>query len=621
MKKVLPSGMIACAMGLLYWCIALNSTESSFLGVENLGNIKCYFLFLIITGFMFLVSYLLFKTVNIKKTFSDNWKRLIFVGEVILMGLLIYPIMLGTWVFPFGITFAVQATFLLIIYLLIRDSGESISNMIPKILILICGLFAGLAVATPNTFAATIYGSYFNIYHTSAYIDSIYNVVHGIGYVGDLTNQYGHYALFFYIPMKIFGCSTRNIAIFIGIIGAATFILGMSGFCMIVKNRVIQIFTIIACAFYVMYDQMPCIYWQTHPHRLFFPAVTLFLIAYFSTGKLTIGKYMVSIIVMTAAMVWNTESGIICSAAVGVWWFTRYLQECTINLKKIGFSIIIMLSVPVLAIIFAIGIVDIYNIMCGARTALGFSSFLGSMIDTEYVNGLETPLRWGNDIYIHKMIVFLICLCWGTANSILDRNSDIKNYAKSNYAVAVSIIGLGMFTYYINRTMAGHSLVNYCFVFALGLLISGGTDIIMSKISIKRLEVYDITKLIICVYAILMMNSVILSSSDLYNLFNIRYNTLAYNYENFTSFCEEIAEVVPQDIWAAGSGTSAIYMQLGWDNKIKTFINPDVQEVNDQSEIFVYFEGYHEAFDNFELVQEFEYNGCKYAYFIKKTGY
>ena len=179
-KKVLLSGLIACVTGLIYWCIAIKSTERFLLGVKNLGNIRCYVLFLIITCSVFLVSYLLLKPVNIERFISDNWKLPIFFCEAVLMIWLTYPVMLTIWKFPFSITLVIQITLLLIIYLQIRDSGDSNSNIIPITLILVFGLFAGLDVGTPNTFANTSGGAAYNIHHTSAYIDSIYNVMRGM---------------------------------------------------------------------------------------------------------------------------------------------------------------------------------------------------------------------------------------------------------------------------------------------------------------------------------------------------------------------------------------------------------------------------------------------------------
>ena len=59
-------------------------------------------------------------------------------------------------------------------------------------------------------------------YHGEAYLESIYNVADGIPYEELTTGIYGHYGLFFLLPMKIFGAKAVVIQFLIALVGVVT---------------------------------------------------------------------------------------------------------------------------------------------------------------------------------------------------------------------------------------------------------------------------------------------------------------------------------------------------------------------------------------------------------------
>lgn len=124
------------------------------------------------------------------------------------------------------------------------------------------------------------HGAFYNLHHSSAYMDSIFNVFRHKPFQGELTDQYGHYALFFYLPLKIFGCNSASIAVALGVLSVATYIFCMLSFGMAVKSNIIRIVTVVVAGIVGLNPILGSIYWQCYPQRLIFPAITIFMITF-----------------------------------------------------------------------------------------------------------------------------------------------------------------------------------------------------------------------------------------------------------------------------------------------------------------------------------------------------
>ena len=111
------------------------------------------------------------------------------------------------------------------------------------------------------------------------------------------------------------------------------------------------------------------------------------------------------------ALIWNFESGIICSMA----WF-GFSVMYVLQKKKlmprtfILFGIMLVVDV-VIPFLLAIGIVNLYNFIVSTSSVklLGIIDFIGMVVDDNYISYLRTDLLWGNELYIHKIFVFLLC--------------------------------------------------------------------------------------------------------------------------------------------------------------------------------------------------------------------
>lgn len=268
----------------------------------------------------------------------------------------------------------------------IRDEKSDESKFNSMILILIGGILWGIAVATSNTFSPAAISATYDVHHTSAYIDSIYNVYKHTEFHGGITDQYGHYGLFFYLPLKIFGFSTKTIAGVCGVLSGATYIFAMSSFCRIVKSNVLRYLVIIVGGMYAIYPAIGSIYWQLYPHRVLFPAITIFLSTVFLRSEVNVWKKCGAISVMTLAVIWNLETGVICCLAWAAFRGLDVLQNEAISIKSTAKIIGRVVCVVMIPLIGAYSIVNLYNLSCGGVEAwLGAKEFAGMVVDNGYI--------------------------------------------------------------------------------------------------------------------------------------------------------------------------------------------------------------------------------------------
>lgn len=608
------SGMIACILTLTYSFYSLFLRPDSGLGVRTLGNIKFYVIFVCIFFVVFSVCYGIMRICDIKMIGNMYINYGIGVVLIVLIGILVVPFFTNAWVFPSFFTVLYGGGVLCICIKSIHDENAEASKFNSIILILLGGLLWGIAVATSNTFSPAAISATYDVHHTSAYIDSIYNVYNLVEFHGGITDQYGHYGLFFYLPLKCFGFSTKTIAGVCAVLSSATYVFAMSSFCKIVKSHVVQYIVCIIGGAYAIYPALGNIYWQVYPHRILFPSIILFLTTKFVNSNISIRMRYMAVTILICAMLWNFETGIICCLAWAAFRGMDALQGENISkgIRRAVIRIVVIITIPILG---AYCIVNIYNLFCGGINALlGMKEFVGMAIDDEYITSLCTPLIWGNKIYLHKILVFILCLSWGILHNSLFGKSGMKE--KSGYAVVNGVIGLGLMTYYMNRTMAGDNIVNLFFVISLGLILDG-TIKILKKEYLQTAYFYYTIKGVIGIYALMILVGCSLQTMGLYQGYVNKYDAKAYSYEDFKLFAQEISNNIPANTWAMGDGMSAIYMELGWEKGTWGFGDTQAIEIADQDAIFVSNIRYNVVPSNFKLVHEFIYFDIAFGYFVK----
>lgn len=210
-------------------------------------------------------------------------------------------------------------------------------------------------------------------FHATAYVNSIVNVLHKTPYEYWTTSIYGHYGLFYFIPIKLLQllginqwiAITTSIAFFGGICFMAETLLIHK----LIKNDSFYVLTVVANAL-INTQIYRGIYWQVNPHRLLFPALILLLSYYYyeTDNKNKEKKYLIFLwIISSLSIVWNFECGIIC---VLVCFLVCIYKQC-VKANKIELGIIVKnIGIVVLVGFVAFLIVNIYNKFCGGGVGI-----------------------------------------------------------------------------------------------------------------------------------------------------------------------------------------------------------------------------------------------------------
>lgn len=135
-------------------------------------------------------------------------------------------------------------------------------------------VYVGYGVSAILYFCGLFLVDYFvaDFHHGEAYVETIFNVADGVPFEELTTGIYGHYGLFFLLPMKLFGAKPLVVQVLIALVGVATDAALLYGVHHLVsKNWARLLFALAIPAIPFAYRQTN--YWQLQPHRLVFPAL------------------------------------------------------------------------------------------------------------------------------------------------------------------------------------------------------------------------------------------------------------------------------------------------------------------------------------------------------------
>lgn len=327
-----------------------------------------------------------------------------------------------------------------------------------------------IIVATILLYAPNIMADPFGtIAHADAYCNSIINVLHGMPYDIYRTSIYGHYGLFYFLPVSIlrsFGMNqwiaiTASIAMF----GLITFASQIWVFNKLIKSDTLYILAVLANAM-VNIQLYTGEYYQVLPHRVLFPSIVLACILkkQYTEGKKQKIMQLLLWILSSLAILWNVECGVICLFVV----FLEFIYSKCKNKQKIDFIIICAGIVNAFISIAAAYIcVNIYNYISGGIWN-SIKTFIYPIASDEYhIEDLWLPLASPFMGHYIVIILFVGILCYHISDILL-----LTANNKVIFLILTSLMGLGVFTYYMNRVVITNmSIVGFEFVLAMVLLL------------------------------------------------------------------------------------------------------------------------------------------------------
>ena len=611
-EVVITRAVISSLFSLLFLSIALNVDESSFLyflspsHYYRFGNIITY----LISGAVAVISFMImqWKGVKIKESKLSN--------VMILILSLVCLILICDLAYDDVNKIMILAIILLVsfsIIILLKKTSITVPCSVSFILSIVMALLCAISIFASNTFGETIkYGAAVNVHHSSAYIDSIYNVFYLQPFIGDLTDQYGHYALYYYPLLKIVGFSTYNISIIMGIITIISFLLLAYSAHKLIKNKTLLIFCIICMGVILSAISSLELYWQFFPHRILFPSL---IIAYISKYyKKDEKKLYLGLLICINSLIWNFETGVATTAC-----FSFFVLITTVyNEKKWLKGSLQAISIMVVSFMIPYFIVNGYNLIVTDFNTSSFMSirlFLGSITDMTYVGVLETKWVWANDIVFYLIVLLLCCFICGLPFGKGTCSDDSRSLS------SISICILALLSYGINRTLAGTG-GTWCFCVLIACV---AVDLLF--VHLKDFKLTDISSesskyLCHCISLLLIVGlsmSLVISAYVLPDRLESRVNGDCFAYDDFVSFSNYVGEHTDENTAAFGEGTTAIYSVLNRDKQEYSFFlqyDDVITNTIEKYDHVLIYSGYVRAVPpDYILIETFSYKNCDYYYY------
>lgn len=516
------------------------------------------------------------------------------------------------------------------------NSVSKIRKYIRLVITVLLAIGTSIQFYAPNIFQDIQGGTY----HSHAYTSSIINVCWLTPYSEDLESLYGHYAIL-YMPFlklmhKFFTIDyLTGIFILCAILAGISVLLFAYVLNYFIKNDVIFYLALFGIGEYYFMLMQGGVYMQVHPHRMIFPILLTALAVYEQKKQ---RQYPVlAVLFITLSFVWSTEVGLVIMLAFSLLrWYQAVIDTTPFSVKKVLKFFPYLLLYTILPFALSYLIVNAYNLLAGG-SILDFSEFMFPLIsDRGYIDQIELPLPNAAHPWTVSAILFLIFVCIALF-ALLWHNPEKKE--KLSFFFFFGTMGLGLMLYYTNRAAEGSMFIVLFFLLILQALIlqksqdmylirkTSGESAFQQKDGILFLMLRIITTFILfamafdCIYS---MPKAWKTSSE-----------TIWKRAELQEFADYLYDQVPPDAVSFGEGVPEIMSMIDRDTHLHTtewsYLNMplDTMERNyDRTKgsqwifcslysLWYLQENYPGLVDNYELHEQFEYNGAEFGFFVK----
>lgn len=474
-------------------------------------------------------------------------------------------------------------------------------------------LFEVIAVWINRTLI-NIYGAdsltYGETHHISAYYDEITYIAKGEPFRGGGSELYGHYAIFWRLPMMIFGNNLKVVGIISGIVAAVTFFLLILTVQRFFRLRFVKVMT--SLSLWCLFISAASSPFSSVPNRYVFFSVLLYLMVRWQKKDLSLKKRLCGHLLCVLALVWNTESGLCLSLAWAVYIVVREIENkdsCLwLAVKKMLIQIVFVI---VEIILFFGSIVELYNkTLCNHKDSeleisvqsknniIEISGLMksvqresvesdsnttsqseeqesteqtklegliikntGVLFDSDYMDANDRKVyRFENQIPF-SMMVFIVF----TALYLLSGTGIIgKSRRKKDTAVALAVcaFGLGLISYSATRGFIDIRKIAIPFLLLFFIMFERAVGYVET-----HQKEYTLKNNIVYLMSFFMLIGI--AQMELYCFFAVQNFDILLNeknildYESMQRDMEQFAYVVPEDTYAYGNGIAEIYMNIG----------------------------------------------------------
>lgn len=430
-------------------------------------------------------------------------------------------------------------------------------------------LFVLYAFCLIVSFYSTYYVNIFKIemHHAIAVLESIYNVCDLTPYAKETTGIYGHYALFFLLPVRLSHGSPYVVAGMMAIFECITAVSVFYVCHSLLPSNWLRAFVACAFVFYVATFGGGGPYWQIRPIRDMFPMLmsAYFLMLNNRKGHIWKTKWIwIGYTIASLAILWNTESGMFCMLAFSAYIIAEQLQAFRWYEKKMLFLYIEIILLCVCSVIVSVGIVNIYNLFCGGK--LIFRVFFTPLFTETYINGISYSMPWGNHAWLYVLCLFFVALTWGLYHTSMFKKTEDDMSNDAPLSISLAILGLLTFSYYANRAAWGNLCICFCQALCINALVIKQTWIALNKWE-KNISFDEFGKKVLAIVSIIIITSLGIQMP----LFPIQmvketHSLEARTMDNVMADLTVMSENLPPNTYGVGTGISVLYHMLGWDN-------------------------------------------------------
>ncbi len=528
--------------------------------------------------------------------------------------------------------------FLWMAWMIIKDKDIEDASMWAAYITSIVVTFMCLFIVNPFSFTNSTMDFTMGIYDNTSVTETIYNVFDGVPYTYSTTGLYGHYPLFFSLPLKFSGGGIAQIIGLIALCGCLEQVATIYVINIFAPKKWTKALLALAAVVRTSYT-----YPAISPIRTLFPLIlcAFMVFLYKNDKRVWFSKwYIIGYILCSAAVLWNTETGIGCIIGFTTYVLVELWQENKLISGRMCLSYLSCFVFAIASILFAIIVVNIYNIFCGVYQPV-FRSFFYPFISSSWTTEeLRCNVPLGNHAWMYILILFLGCSSWALYHTKMFHKEKCVFMREAALIAGISLLGIIVFAYYMNEAHWGCMDIIHKIATCLVALILYKLWHVMSKEkgntgleSQLHRGIVILALLIFSLLAIQVVNDPIRISA--------RHKAEAYNMSLLRDNIDKLATEIPEETYGIGQGINIIYHELGWDNHAKyrdtTAIhiadNNDskeklIEEILQQDSFLIgnynwadieIIEAVLSVSDSYRLEKTVNIMGCEYAYYVKEN--
>ncbi len=316
-----------------------------------------------------------------------------------------------------------------------------IKYLLSGILAFIGGAFA----YAPNPFKNDIWG----IYHTHAYTNSIVHVANLEPYDDIMKSIYGHYAMIYFPFVRLLGKDYYAIAITIALFTSVMYFCAFYVLINTIRDDLLCVFSMVALLGTSITFMGKGEYFQIIPHRCLFPMLVLAFIVWHTRHRDI--KYIFPggcILLGIFAILFNLEIGLVCSVVLAL---AVFFDKPRLGFIKWTEGIVAATGFCIVCFVGAYFLVNAYNLRVDGEWN-NIKTFIFPIASQDYnmQEILRTPIPKPITGYIVHIVVFLVSVF---ASFIRVIKCTGKEREEAYIRLMIAMCGMGVFTYYINRTV------------------------------------------------------------------------------------------------------------------------------------------------------------------------